>query len=149
VEVQVRLDFLPLNAAEEGQRRSEAPAQGEPPRPLAAYVPLAYVSEARQRIEIYRKLAQLTDKPGLTALEKELRDRFGPLPRQVELLLQVAELKLLAAERGISLIEVQDGKVMLTRQGDFVMVGNKFPRLARTEPAARLKEIRKLLLALY
>ena len=58
-------------------------------------------------------------------------------------------LALLAAERGISLIEVQDGKVMLTRQGDFVMVGNKFPRLARTEPPARLKEIRKLLLALY
>jgi transcription-repair coupling factor (superfamily II helicase) len=148
VEVQVRLDFLPLNAAEEGTRGGRAPGEPAAAPPLAAYVPLGHVAEARQRIDIYRKLAQLTDKAGLVALEKELRDRFGPPPRQVQLLLQVAELKLLAADRNISLIEVREGKVMLTRQGDLVMVGNKFPRLARTEAGARLKEIRKLLLAL-
>jgi hypothetical protein len=37
---------------------------------------------------------------------------------------------------------------MLTRNKDYIMVGSKFPRLIRKEPGARLKEIRKLLLAL-
>ena len=37
---------------------------------------------------------------------------------------------------------------MLTRNHDYIMVGSKFPRLMRKEAGARLKEIKKLLLAL-
>jgi hypothetical protein len=37
---------------------------------------------------------------------------------------------------------------MLMRQQDYLMVGDKFPRLTKPEPKARLNEIRKLLLAL-
>ena len=35
---------------------------------------------------------------------------------------------------------------MLTRHGDFIMLGGKFPRLAKKQAGARLKEIKKLLL---
>ncbi|HWD94154.1 MAG TPA: transcription-repair coupling factor [Verrucomicrobiae bacterium] len=126
VEVQVRLDFL-----------GDAAALAE-----------SYAPEPQHRIEIYRKLAQATDKPALESLQKELRDRFGPMPPAVELLLLVAELKILASERGITVIEVKEDKLMLTRQGDFIMVGGKFPRLTKKDVKARLKEIKKLLLAL-
>jgi transcription-repair coupling factor (superfamily II helicase) len=175
VQVQVRLDFLALNPAEESRQdgriptrrdssaRSVAPETPErvPPRrapiqppeslqntTLAAYIPFSYASESRQRIEIYRKLAQATEKSALEDLQKELRDRFGPLPPALELLLQVAELKILAAERGVSAIEVKEDKLMLTRNGDYIMVGSKFPRLMRKAAPARLKEIKKLLLAI-
>ncbi len=37
---------------------------------------------------------------------------------------------------------------MLTRHNDYVMVGSKFPRLTKRDAAVRLKEIRRLLLAL-
>ena len=37
---------------------------------------------------------------------------------------------------------------MLTRNGDYIMVGSRFPRLSKKQPPARLKEIRKFLLAL-
>ncbi len=60
----------------------------------------------------------------------------------------MAELKALAAERGISAIEVQDEKLMLSRNNDYIMVGTKFPRLVRKEAGARLKEIKKLLMSL-
>ena len=113
-----------------------------------AYIPFNYISDARQRIEIYRKLAQASDKTGLEDLKKELRDRFGPLPAAIELLLQVGELKALASERAITVIEVKEDKLMLTRNNDFVMVGSKFPRLTKKTAAARVKEIKKLLLAL-
>jgi transcription-repair coupling factor (superfamily II helicase) len=147
IEVQVRLDFLALNPVEENRTAKSQSEAGA--RPLtAAYVPFSYISDSRQRIEIYRKVAQATDKASLPALEKEMRDRFGPLPRGIELLLKVAELKVLASERGITSLEVKEDKLMLTRNNDFIMMGTKFPRLVKNEAVARLKEIRKVLLAL-
>jgi transcription-repair coupling factor (superfamily II helicase) len=126
VQVQVHLDFLALSPG----------------------IPFNYISDARQRIEIYRKLAQATELGAVAELEKEARDRFGPPPPPLARLLQVARLKILAAERGISMIEVKDDKLMLTRNNDYIMAGNRFPRLAGTGASARLKEIEKFLLAL-
>jgi transcription-repair coupling factor (superfamily II helicase) len=177
VEVQTRLDFIVTDPAEviAVERREEKVERREPefvvnipretatyseyeleplepePEPIPrapAYLPLDYIKESRQRIEVYRKLAQLTDRKGLDALGKELRDRFGPLPRAVDVLLQLAELKLLASDKRITSIETKDDKLLLTRDGDLIMVGGRLPRLTKPEPAARLKEIKKLLLAL-
>jgi transcription-repair coupling factor (superfamily II helicase) len=113
-----------------------------------AALPHSYVPEPQHRIEIYRKLAQATDKPLLEALHKELRDRFGPPPPAVELLLAVTELKLLASEKNVTVIEVKEDKLMLTRHNDFITLGGKFPRLTKKTAEARLREIKKLLLAL-
>ena len=116
--------------------------------PALACLPHDYVPAPQQRIEIYRKLAQSEDKASLESLARELRDRFGPLPAPAELLLQFAELKFLASGRGVSAIEVKEDRLMLTRYGDFITLGGKFPRLTKKQAAARLKEIKKLLLAL-
>ncbi|MGH7976645.1 MAG: TRCF domain-containing protein, partial [Limisphaerales bacterium] len=116
--------------------------------PHRAGLPHNYISEPHHRIEIYRKLAQANEKSALENLQKELRDRFGPLPPQVELLLQVTELKILASEKSVTAIEVDDDKLMLTRHGDFITLGGKFPRLTKKESKARLKEIKRLLLAI-
>ncbi|HSY16814.1 MAG TPA: transcription-repair coupling factor [Candidatus Acidoferrales bacterium] len=126
VEVRVALDFL-----------------GE-----GGGLPENYVTEPHHRIEIYRKLAQANEKPLLDALQKELRDRFGPLPPPVELLLAVGELKILASEKNVTTIEVEEDKLKLVRAGDFITLGGKFPRLTKKDPKARLKEIKRLLLAI-
>ena len=57
-------------------------------------------------------------------------------------------MKILAAERAIAIVEVKDDRLMLTRNNDFIMIGSKFPRLTKKEAAARVKEIKKLLVAL-
>ena len=81
VEVRIALDFL------NGEMRRDSRIARIPPY---ASLPQNYVTEPHHRIEIYRKLAQATEKPLLDALQKEMRDRFGPLPAAVELLLAVA-----------------------------------------------------------
>lgn len=143
VEVAVRLDFLEAHGAApvtpSGDGRHDLPR---------ACLPHDYVPEPQHRIEMYRKLALATDRAALDALRNELRDRFGPLPPPAERLLQVAELKLLAAEKGVTELEVRGDRLMLTRNGDFVTLGGKFPRLSRKSADARLKEIKKFLLAL-
>jgi len=125
VEVEVKLDFLPDRT-----------------------LPENYVTEPQHRIEVYRKLAQATDRAALEGLLKELRDRFGPIPAPVEWLLQVAELKILAMDKSVTAIEVEDDKLKMTRHGDFITLGGKFPRLTKKEPRALLKEIKRLLLAI-
>ena len=126
VEVRVSLDFIGNDAS----------------------LPENYAPESQHRIEIYRKLAQATDKAALDELQKEMRDRFGPIPPPVELLLAVAELKIVASEKDVSVVEVKEDKIMLTRKGELIMVGGKFPRLTKKDAKARLKEIKRLLLAI-
>ena len=126
VEVRVALDFL-----------------GD-----ADTLPENYVTEPHHRIEIYRKLAQANEKPLLDALQKELRDRFGKLPEAVELLLAVGELKILASDKNVTSIEVTDDKLKLIRSGDYIQLGGKFPRLTKKDAKGKLKEIKRLLLAI-
>ena len=126
VEVRVALDFL-----------------GD-----AGSLPENYVTEPHHRIEIYRKLAQANEKSLLESLQKELRDRFGPLPPAAELLLAVGELKILASEKGVTSIEVEDDKLKITRQNNFITLGGKFPRLTKKDTKGRLKEIKRMLLAI-
>jgi len=59
----------------------------------------------------------------------------------------VGELKILASERAVTVIEVEADKLKITRRGDFIQLGGKFPRLTKKDPKARLKEIKRLLLA--
>ncbi len=148
VEVRVALDFLELNPGTTTVEPAAAGSKAKAPQPHTATLPHHYVTEPHHRIEIYRKLAQATDKSALENLQKELRDRFGPFPAPVELLLAVAELKLLASEKNVTSIEVEEDKLKLVRQGDFITLGGKFPRLTKKEPKARLKEIKRLLLAI-
>ena len=126
VEVRVALDFL-----------------GD-----AGTLPENYVTEPHHRIEIYRKLAQANETPLLDALQKELRDRFGKLPEAVELLLAVGELKILASDKAVTAIEVAEDKLKITRHGDYLQLGGKFPRLTKKDAKGKLKEIKRLLLAI-
>jgi transcription-repair coupling factor (superfamily II helicase) len=130
-DVQLRLDFLPTHQQDAG-----------------ACLPTSYITEPQQRIEMYRKLAQAADIKALADLQKEWRDRFGPLPEAAELALKVADLKIAAAAKGLTMIEVKEDKLMLKRHDDYVMVKGKFPRLRKKTAAARLKEIKNVVLAL-
>ena len=111
----------------------------------AACLPFSYIPDARQRIEVYRKLAEVSSPEDLAALAKEMRDRFGPAPRPVNLVLELTGLKLLATSKNVTLIEAKEGKLMLTRNSDFVMTNGRFPRLTGRTAEEGLKEIRRIL----
>ena len=144
-EIRIHIPREVATLIDDEEERQEAP----PPVPPAyGYIPTNYVPDAKHRIEIYRKLAQCSDKAGLEQIRKESRDRFGPPPPSVEWLLAACELKLFAAERGISVIEVKEDRLMLMRNQDWVMLGGKFPRLTKRETKSRLQEMRRFISAL-
>jgi transcription-repair coupling factor (superfamily II helicase) len=136
LDVGVRLDFVAMREVgyEEGAGL-QAPA----------FLPASYLPDAQSRIAGYRRLAEVTTQDQLVALRKVWVDRYGRMPESVQNLLAVTELKLLASARKITAVEVRDRKVMLTRAGDYILLGGKFPRLAAEKPADCLKELLGLL----
>jgi transcription-repair coupling factor (superfamily II helicase) len=61
--------------------------------PVDAHLPHDYVEEARQRLELYKRIAAVRDAAGVKAVRSELEDRFGPLPDPADRLLTLAALK--------------------------------------------------------
>jgi transcription-repair coupling factor (superfamily II helicase) len=69
------------------------------------FIPESYVADPTLRLNLYKRLAALTDKGRLADFADELADRFGPTPPEVRWLLQVLELKLEARELRIREID--------------------------------------------
>jgi transcription-repair coupling factor (superfamily II helicase) len=132
LEVEVRLDFVASN-----------PAEFLPTR-VPAFIPTAYITDTTLRIQAYRQLTEITTDEQWESLRRDWRDRFGKFPPAVDNLLLLTKIKLSAADAGISRVEVREGKVMLTRRGEFLLVGSKFPRLSTGTIDQHLREVLEL-----
>ena len=110
-----------------------------------AFLPAAYIAQPRTRIQAYRKLAEVAGHEELEQLSRAWRDRFGPAPEPVKNLLLMTEIKLAAAKRKISSLEVREKKVMMTRGGDLILIGGRFPRLTSSSPKLDLRELLELI----
>jgi transcription-repair coupling factor (superfamily II helicase) len=83
--------------------------------PVSAFLPGSYVSSMKQKIEIYRKLSQIETVEQLAEWEAELRDRFGPLPPEVERLREVRQLQVFAHHWQIDDIHLEAPKYAVFR----------------------------------
>jgi transcription-repair coupling factor (superfamily II helicase) len=131
VETKLQLDFI---AWQESEVDESAGRHG-------AFLPRAYLSESRWRMEGYRRIAEAHNDEELRKLRAEWRDKYGPWPDAVERLLVATEIKIVASQARISLVETQGGKLMLRQGQDYIMVGGKFPRLTAPDAISRLREI--------
>jgi transcription-repair coupling factor (superfamily II helicase) len=98
--------------------------------PWAAFLPRDYVTGQRQRIEAYRRLARLRSLERLEDYRQELRDRYGPVPGPAELLLRLAELRLLAASWRVATIHLEKPPEGVVGPTD-VVLGYRNPRRIR------------------
>ena len=120
IDLSMNIDFLCTN---EGQYHLT------PKSSLPAFVPSDYIAEARLRITAYRELAEASRLEDLNILRKNWTDRFGRIPPPVEFLLIATEIKVRAALKGCSSLEVKDEKLKLMKNGKYIQINGKFPRL--------------------
>ena len=73
---------------------------------LPAFVPDEYIVDRDEKLDVYRRMAALTDLGTLEALGVELRDRFGPPPSEVVHLLELKRLRLMGRDRGVERLKV-------------------------------------------
>lgn len=64
--------------------------------PISAFLPGSFIPPGRHKIEVYRRISQIASITELHDFITELRDRFGQVPREAELLFELKELQLLA-----------------------------------------------------
>ena len=97
---------------------------------LPARIPESYVPEAGLRLQLYRRLAGLTTLEAVTEIAQEFTDRFGPVPEEVENLLYIVRVKVLASRAGVEAIGQEE------RQ--FVIKSAKLESGARSDIQKRL-----------
>ena len=80
---------------------------------VSAYLPSTYVTAQDQKIDFYQRIYNAASTEELKDLEEELTDRYGITPEPVKMLLQVAQLRITAAELGVELIQQKQGFIVL------------------------------------
>ena len=79
--------------------------------PGEAHLPKPYVEADDARLEAYRRLAGVGTHEELADLRVEWLDRYGPLPRAAQGLLELAELRLVCLALGVRSVVVRPIKV--------------------------------------
>jgi transcription-repair coupling factor (superfamily II helicase) len=83
-------------------------------------IPEDYVADLSVRLALYRRLADLDDEGEIDAFGAELVDRFGPLPIEVQHLLDVVAIKALCRRANVAKIDVgPKGAVLSFREDTF------------------------------
>ena len=133
IDVDITLDFISLSPSDTGGTH-------------AALIPVTYIEDERLRVSMYRRVAEASYVKEVRNVRRAFRDRFGPLPAECDRLIKLAELRIQAANQNLQSVQVEDGKVMFKRAGEYLMqAGSKFPRLKATSPDARLDELLTML----
>ncbi|MFP3938495.1 MAG: transcription-repair coupling factor, partial [Phycisphaerae bacterium] len=91
-----------------------APMEAHVELGVDAYIPRSYVPSDRQRMELYRRLADCREVEQIEQLSADLRDAYGPVPELVQTLLDVSEVRVRAAELGIESIIRSDPDLVFT-----------------------------------
>lgn len=82
----------------------------------AALLPDSYVSDAGQKLHLYRRISRLREVGEIRSLRRELEDRFGALPPEAEALLEGAALRILGQRLGVQRILLRDREARVSFQ---------------------------------
>jgi len=112
---------------------------------LEAYIPPTWLTEARLRIDTYRRLSMAATPEEVEEIRESLRDRFGKLPEPVETLVRLAQIRTTAEQKGVATVVTEGDKLKCqlasTGKAQFIQTAGRFPRLSARTPHKRLDEI--------
>lgn len=88
---------------------------------LEVLIPDYYITNITERLKIYKQLDSMTEEKELDDMAKELKDRFGKIPRQTLDLFDIVRLRKIASELGIEKVVLKRSKMTL----NFINRGNR------------------------
>ena len=95
-----------------------------------AFLPDTYVVDSQAKASLYQRLAMVQDEEQLREMVDELVDRFGTPMREVEHLIEIIRLKLLASSLKIEQIQQSKQNVSLRFAADMGMTGENLMAVA-------------------
>ncbi len=76
-----------------------------------AFIPSEYIVNEVQKLEIYKRIASLENESECDDMRKELKDRFGIVPKSVENLIQISLIRVMAHRRYVTEIKGKMGQI--------------------------------------
>ncbi|MCK1235437.1 transcription-repair coupling factor [Streptococcus uberis] len=110
---------------------------------IDAYLPQNYMSDERQKIEIYKRIREIDDREDYLQLQDELIDRFGEYPDQVAYLLEIGLLKSYMDQAFVELVERKDKIITIKFEKaslKYYFTQDYFEALSKTNLKAKIAE---------
>ena len=101
---------------------------------IPAFLPGDYIMDTDVRLNLYRRLSMLIDNSELDEMIREIHDRFGNPPPEVENLLALMSIRLRLKRLRINKLDMGKNKVTLTFLEDSVQNGEHLVKLANERP---------------
>jgi len=112
---------------------------------LPVLIPETYVADLPVRLGLYRRIGALPGDAESEALAAELADRFGPLPPEVENLLETVALKRACRAANVEKLDAgPKGMVIAFRKNDFANPGGLIQWISSRGGTVKLRPDQKL-----
>jgi transcription-repair coupling factor (superfamily II helicase) len=86
---------------------------------ITAFIPDNWVGTKEQKIVEYKRLAAVESQRELEIITEEWQDRFGNIPQEVENLIKIVKIRLLASEIGFNLIREEEEYIRIFTNYDY------------------------------
>lgn len=110
---------------------------------IEGFLPSSYIEDEQQKIEFYKRLRQVNSHEEVVDIQDDMLDRFGDYPAEVDNLLQITDLKIIADQVQVERITRKDGilTVTMTRAASQKLTGEQiFEALSVTRLRATVAE---------
>ena len=96
---------------------------------LDAYIPASYIKNEIQKLEIYKRIAGISNEEEYEEMVDELSDRFGDLPKSAQNLLDIALLKAQAHEACITQLSCRGDETKIFMYNQAAVCVERIPAL--------------------
>lgn len=110
---------------------------------IEGFLPSSYIEDEQQKIEFYKRLRQANSHEEVVDIQDDMLDRFGDYPAEVDNLLQITDLKIIADQVQVERITRKDDilTVTMTRAASQKLTGEQiFEALSVTRLRATVAE---------
>jgi transcription-repair coupling factor (superfamily II helicase) len=96
---------------------------------IDAFIPADYIPQPSQKIAVYQQLASARKESDVIEIADGVIDRFGPLPKPLENLVEVTKLRTIALHKGVTRVVVDERRLMLGVGSAFAIDPGAIPKL--------------------
>ena len=132
----------------QGKEKKRQKGNAELNLQIDAYIPSDYISDERQKIEIYKRIREIQIQEDYELLQDELIDRFGEYPDVVAYLLEIGFIKSYLDQVFVKVVDRKDNQLTvkfepITKQ--LFLTQDYFAALSVTNLKARIAESQGLI----
>ena len=110
---------------------------------IDAYLPSDYISDERQKIEIYKRIREIENQKDYQDLQDELIDRFGEYPDQVAYLIEIGLVKAYLDAAFAELVERKNDTIIVRFEKaslKFFLTQDYFEAISKTHLKAKISD---------